>query len=119
MAVRQTITNVKEGVTYPDAYRNISVKDYSDHKVKVCFTLKTYSSQAHYDAHLNDKHHHKLDYDKQFILMAKLPDGVTDNPVFSQYLGNLTQAGKDLIGQLYEYLKNETTELAGAVDILD
>lgn len=115
MAVKQTFTD-RSGVSHPDAYRHIRINNY-DHKRSVDFSLISYSSEAFYNEHEHNPLPYQIGQPKRFVLKAKLENEVDANPLYDQYLGNLTQAGKDLMGQLYEYLKNETNELAGAFDL--
>ncbi len=119
MAVNQDYTDIIREVPYLNAYRNIRLYDYTNHKNFLSFHLNTYSSKENYEKHLTNPQV-VLVNSKRLSINAILSNGITPNPIWTNYFTEekIKASGKDIFTQIYEYLKAETTELAGATDIL-
>ena len=119
MAVKQNYTDVIREVPYPNAYRNIRLYDFTNHKVFLSFHLNTYSSKENYEKHKTNPQTVLLNM-KRLSVTSLLSNGITQNPIWTNYFteDKIKASGKDIFTQIYAYLKNETTELAGATDVL-
>jgi len=121
MGFTKQFTHDRTGSVIETAYHNIRIKKY-DQKCTLQFSVNTFKSKEVFFANFDKFESSFLKKHFYIIDAFELSNGEKiTNPVYDKYFGIdvLRAEGVDLIKQCYEYLKNETEDMADSVDILE